>query len=60
MRNRGTNIVMGLCIVGIGIAVGAAGIFLGETDDAPGAALIGVLVMMAAVALGVKTARHKS
>ena len=49
---------MALRLVGIGVAVAAAGIYVGETDDAPGAALAGILVMMGAVVLGVRTARR--
>ena len=43
----------------IGLALAAAGIYIGETDDAPGAALIGILLMIGAVALGVRTARRE-
>jgi hypothetical protein len=53
-----TLIALGLIVIGVGIA--AAGIYLGETDDAPGAALIGILLMIGAVALGVRTARRKA
>jgi hypothetical protein len=60
MKSSITNllIAIGLIVLGIGIAV--AGIYLGETDDAPGAALIGILLMIGAVALGVRTARRKT
>jgi hypothetical protein len=47
-------------IVAIGVAIGAAGIYIGDTDDAPGAALIGILLIIGAVALGVRTARRKT
>ncbi len=50
-------IVLGL--VAGGLAVAAAGIYVGETDDAPGAALLGLLLMVGAVALGVWIARRK-
>ena len=36
----------------------AVGIYIGDTDDAPGAALIGILLMIGAVVLGVRTARR--
>jgi hypothetical protein len=55
-----TNLVKALGLVAIGVAIAAAGIFIGETDDAPGAAVIGILVMIGAVALGVRTARRKA
>jgi hypothetical protein len=51
-------LALGLITIGVGIAV--AGIYIGETDDAPGAALIGILLMIGAVALGVRTMRRKA
>jgi hypothetical protein len=51
-----TNLAMAVGLVVIGVAVGAAGIYIGDTDDAPGAALMGILLMIGAVALGVRTA----
>lgn len=44
MKSSVTNLVMALGIVAIGVAIGAAGIYIGDTDDAPGAALIGILL----------------
>jgi hypothetical protein len=58
MTTSVTNLVKALGFVAIGIAIAAAGIYIGETDDAPGAALVGLLLMIGAVALGVKTARR--
>ena len=60
VKSSVTNFVMALGLVAIGIAIGAAGIYLGDTDDAPGAALIGILLMIGMVALGVRTARRKT
>ena len=60
MKSSVTNRVMALGLVVIGVAIGAAGIYIGETDDAPGAALIGIVLMIAAVALGVRTALRKN
>lgn len=51
-------LVLGL--VASGIALCAAGIYVGETDDAPGAALIGIVLMLGAVALAVRIARRKA
>ena len=51
---------MALGLVGIGVAIAALGIYVGETDDAPGAALGGILVLIGAMALGVRTARRKT
>ena len=36
----------------ISVGIGATGIHIGEKDDAPGAALIGILLMIAMVAIG--------
>jgi hypothetical protein len=57
MKSSVTNLFKALCLVAIGVAIGAAGIYIGDTDDAPGAALIGILLMIGTVALGVRTAR---
>jgi len=56
MRKHAT--VLGL--VAFGAAICAAGIYVGDTDDAPGAALLGILLMIGLVALAVKTARRKT
>jgi len=54
------NAVKALVFIIVGVALAAAGIDVGETDDAPGAALLGILLMIGAVALGVRTARRKA
>ena len=51
---------MALGLVVIGITIGAAGIYIGDTDDAPGAALMGIVVMIGAVVLGARIARRKT
>ena len=55
MQSRVSKLVMSAVLVVIGIAIGAIGIYVGETDNAPGAALIGILLMIGVVALGVRT-----
>jgi len=60
MKSSVTNILMALGLTAIGVGIAAAGIYIGETDDAPGAALLGILLMVGAVALGVRTARRKA
>lgn len=60
MKNSSiTNVLIALGFVVIGIGIAAAGIYIGETDDAPGAALIGILLMIGAGVLGVRTLRRK-
>jgi hypothetical protein len=55
MKSSVTNVLIALGLIVIGAAIAAAGIYIGETDDAPGAALLGILLMIGAVTLGVKT-----
>jgi hypothetical protein len=60
MKSSLTNVLLALGLIAIGLGIAVAGIYIGETDDAPGAALIGILLMVGAVALGVRTARRKA
>jgi hypothetical protein len=60
MKSSVTNLVVAALLVAIGVGIGVAGIYVGETDDAPGAALIGILLMIGAVVLGVRTALRKT
>ena len=60
MKSSVTNVIKALGLVAIGVGIAAAGIYIGDTDDAPGAALLGILLMIGAVALGVRTARRKT
>jgi DNA-binding CsgD family transcriptional regulator len=55
-----TNILVALTLIIIGVAIAAAGIYIGEIDDAPGAALLGILLMIGSVTLGVRTAWRKA
>lgn len=52
--------MLALGLVAIGVALAGAGIYVGDTDDAPGAALLGILLMIGAVVLGVRTARRQT
>ena len=58
MKPSVAKIFTALGLGAIGVAIAAAGIYIGDTDDAPGAALIGILIMMSALAFGVKIARR--
>ena len=40
------------------LAIGVAGVVAGEADDSPGLQLLGVLFVVGAVVLGVRTARR--
>lgn len=54
-----TNPVKAVALVALGLAIAAMGIYVANADDAPGAAVIGFLLMLAAVLLGVRTARNR-
>jgi hypothetical protein len=54
------NILIALGLIVMGIALAAAGIYIGEVDDAPGAALIGILLLIGAVVLSVRTVWRKA
>ena len=54
------NLIPAFGLVTAGLANAAAGIYVGDTDDAPGAAMLGILLMIGAVLLGVRTARRKT
>jgi hypothetical protein len=58
MKSSVKNLVMGIGLIVIGVALAAAGIYVGETDDAPGAALMGIVLMIGMVVLGVRIARR--
>ena len=60
MMSMATKFASALGFVALGVALAAAGIYIGDTDDAPGAALMGILLMIGAVVLGVRTARRKT
>ena len=60
MKSSVTNLIIALALIAIGVALAAAGIYIGDTDDAPGAALIGILLMIVTVAFGVRIARRKT
>ena len=60
MKSSVTNLVMALGLVAIGVALGVALIRYSEADDAPGGVVLGILLIGAAVALGVRTARRKT
>ena len=60
MKSSVTHVLFALGLIAIGVGIASAGIYIGEADDAPGAALIGILLMIGTVALGVRIARRKT
>lgn len=55
-----TNRIIAVLLIVKGIALAAAGIFIGMSDDAPGAALLGIVLIIGMVGLGMWLLRHKS
>ena len=60
MTNTATKWLSVLGLVALGVALAAGSIYIAEIDDAPGAALIGFLLMMALVTGAVKIARRSN
>ena len=53
MRRAGNlAVAVGIAVVGVAAAV------LGNADDAPGLVLLGIVLILSACALGVRTAQH--
>jgi Beta-lactamase len=59
MTSSVTNPVKAFTLIALGLAIAAMGIYVANADDAPGAAVIGFLLMLAAVLFGVRTARNR-
>jgi len=60
MRLSPTNLVKALGFVVIGVAIAAGAIYVGDKDDAPGASLMGIVLMIGALVLAMTTARRKT
>jgi hypothetical protein len=58
--SRGERALWAMLLLAIGGAIGTVGIYVGEMDDAPGAGLLGVVVMVGAAALTLKLYRPRS
>lgn len=52
------NLGKAIGLVAIGAALAVLGIYIGDTDDAPGAALLGIVLAIVMLVLGVRTARR--
>ena len=55
MKSTASKTIKATVLIAVGIAIAAGGIYLGETDDAPGAALLGLAIMIGLVALAART-----
>jgi hypothetical protein len=59
MTSTVKNKVKAATLIALGLAIAAMGFYVANADDAPGAAGMGFLLMLAAVLLGVRTARNR-
>src|SRR5919108_3933453 len=59
MTSSVTNPVKAVALIALGLAIAGMGVYVANADDAPGAAVIGFLLMLAAVLFGVRTARNR-
>ena len=53
MKTTVMNTVQAFTLFALGLAIAAMGIYVADADDAPGAAVIGMLLMVVGVVLGV-------
>jgi hypothetical protein len=59
MKTTDMNPVKAFTLIVPGLAIAAMGIYVADADDAPGAAVIGMLLMVVGVVLGVRAARNR-
>lgn len=59
MTSSITNPLKAFALVALGLAIAGMSVYVANADDAPGAAAIGFLLMLAAVVLGVRAARNR-
>jgi len=60
MKSSVKNLLLGLGLAAVGVAIAFVGVYVGEYDDAPGASLMGIVLMIVAVVFGVRIARRKT
>jgi hypothetical protein len=53
------NPVKAFTLIALGLTIAAMGIYVANADDAPGAAVIGMVLMVVGVVLGVRAARNR-
>ena len=59
MQTTVMNPVKAFTRIALGLAIAAMGVYVADADDAPGAAVIGMLLMVVGVVLGVRAARNR-
>jgi hypothetical protein len=59
MKTTVLNPVKAFTLIALGLAIAAMGFYVANADDAPGAAAMGLVLMVVGVVLGVKAARNR-
>jgi hypothetical protein len=59
MTPTATNPVSAFTLIALGLAIAVMGLYVASADDAPGAAVIGMLLMVCGVVLGMRAARER-
>jgi hypothetical protein len=59
MKTTVMNSVKAFTLIALGLAIAAMGIYVANADDAPGAAVMGMVLMAVGVVLGVRAARNR-
>jgi hypothetical protein len=54
------NLLKAAGVVAVGVGLCAAGIYVGHTDDAPPAGLMGILLLLGSLVLAYRVARRKA
>lgn len=60
MKPSALKYIKALGIIAVGVVICIALIWIGDYDDAPGASLLGIFLMIGSVVIGVKIARRKT
>jgi hypothetical protein len=59
MKTTVMNLVQAFTLIALGLAIATMGFYVANADDAPGAAGMGLLMMVVGVVLGVRAARNR-
>ena len=59
MKTTVMSPVKAFTLIALGLAIAAMGIYVAAADDAPGAAVIGMVLMVVGVVIGVRAARNR-
>ncbi len=55
MKTTSARMVKAIFLCAFGLIVAALGIYIGQTDDSPGVAILGIVIMLTMIALAVRS-----